>query len=62
MLAFRKALQGADITFQGEKIPVTVSVGLAGWKSGEPPDKWFERADKAMYQAKTTGRDRIIAA
>lgn len=45
--------------------PVTVSCGLAEWKTGEGPDTvdtLFSRADAALYDAKKAGRNRIALA
>jgi diguanylate cyclase (GGDEF)-like protein len=40
----------------------TVSVGVATWDGRETPDALELRADRAMYQAKELGRDRVVAA
>lgn len=39
---------------------ITVSMGLAGFIPGESRDDWLERADRALYQAKSSGRNRAI--
>ncbi len=39
---------------------VTASFGVALLKPGESVDSWLARADAALYQAKETGRDRIV--
>lgn len=41
---------------------VTVSIGLAVADHGEAPDLLFRRVDRALYRAKTAGRDRIEVA
>jgi diguanylate cyclase len=41
---------------------VTVSIGVACYEPGEPLAQWIERADAALYQAKKTGRDRVVSA
>lgn len=44
--------------------PVTVSIGLAGTDgavSSLTPEQWLEVADKNLYQAKTQGRNRVVA-
>lgn len=40
--------------------PVTVSIGGAVLQPYEPWNSWLQRADHCLYQAKSTGRDRII--
>lgn len=40
--------------------PVTVSIGAAVLKPGEPAHEWLARADRAMYRAKREGRDRVV--
>lgn len=56
----RLTIQNHPFVFEGTKIPVTISSGVA---SKTPLDKdWttiFERADKALYQSKGAGRNRV---
>ena len=40
---------------------VTVSVGLTAVEPGEPLEEAFARADRLLYTAKSTGRDRLCA-
>jgi diguanylate cyclase (GGDEF)-like protein/PAS domain S-box-containing protein len=40
----------------------TCSAGLAAWRPGESVDELVARADAALYEAKGTGRDRLVAA
>lgn len=42
-----------------EPIRITASMGIARLRSGETAAGWIERADRALYQAKHGGRDRI---
>lgn len=42
--------------------PVTASFGVALLKPDESPEEWFGRADAALYQAKESGRDRMVFA
>ncbi len=41
---------------------VTVSIGAARWPDdGNDPDTVLKRADQALYQAKMSGRDKVVA-
>ncbi len=41
-------------------LSVTVSAGLAMYRREETPDQVILRADRALYQAKETGRDKLV--
>jgi diguanylate cyclase (GGDEF)-like protein/hemerythrin-like metal-binding protein len=40
-------------------VRVTVSIGAAVYAAGESAGEWIHRADRAMYEAKRAGRDRV---
>jgi diguanylate cyclase (GGDEF)-like protein len=46
---------------EGESTRLTVSCGMAEYTAGDTLDSLVERADKALYEAKRTGRDRIVS-
>jgi diguanylate cyclase (GGDEF)-like protein len=54
-----KAVRHLVVAFDGREIRVTVSIGLAAVRSGDTRETWLEEADRALYRAKRTGRDRI---
>jgi diguanylate cyclase (GGDEF)-like protein len=56
---FRKEMEGFPYSCNSEEIHVTVSIGIAEYRAGESQESWIERADRAMYQAKQAGRNRI---
>jgi diguanylate cyclase (GGDEF)-like protein/hemerythrin-like metal-binding protein len=41
---------------------VTVSIGAAELEQNEDAEGWFQRSDKALYEAKTQGRDQVVCA
>jgi len=44
------------------EIGITVSIGVAEQQPGEDGAGWLARADKALYEAKNAGRDRVAEA
>ena len=55
-------VRALEVPGPGDTVKVTVSVGVADAHPGEPADSWFARADRALYQAKAAGRDRVAIA
>jgi two-component system cell cycle response regulator len=51
----------AEVASAPSPVPVTVSVGLATW-DGESAEEFLHRADAALYAAKDSGRNRVMAA
>ncbi|WP_297440019.1 diguanylate cyclase [Sulfurimonas sp.] len=41
-------------------LPITVSFGVAEYKDCESKDSFFKRADNALYEAKKSGRNRVV--
>jgi diguanylate cyclase (GGDEF)-like protein len=57
------ALRGAVTAISpGAGRPVTLSAGVAALLPGEDADGWLRRADRALYEAKHAGRDRVVVA
>ena len=57
----RKNVREMDLTHAGIEHVITVSVGVAaGVSAGEQIEDIVERADRALYAAKRTGRDRVV--
>lgn len=57
----RVAIANADWSQIAEGLSVTVSIGLAIGKGDVPSGLLLQMADRRLYMAKTTGRDRIIS-
>ncbi len=57
----REAVKSCGINSRGKPVPITISCGLSCARPGDTKESLFERADKALYQAKQAGRDRVVA-
>ncbi|MFH0985577.1 MAG: GGDEF domain-containing protein [Candidatus Omnitrophota bacterium] len=56
----RKQFEQNPFSYEGVKIPLTVSIGVSALRSGETvPDIMVLRADEALYRAKSEGRNRV---
>jgi diguanylate cyclase (GGDEF)-like protein len=63
MVAERIRKTVADFTYlyNGKIIPVTISIGSATFVQDETLDNFQSRADKALYAAKSQGRNRVVS-
>ncbi|MDN3222295.1 diguanylate cyclase [Pseudomonas nunensis] len=55
----RASIEACPFHFKGERVTVTISMGLAAFKPGEHSDMVLKRADQALYRAKNAGRNRV---
>ncbi|MES1191634.1 MAG: diguanylate cyclase [Steroidobacter sp.] len=46
--------------YRGQPVPITISCGVSELKQNDSAESVFERADKALYQAKKQGRNRCL--
>jgi diguanylate cyclase (GGDEF)-like protein len=56
----RKTVEGTKFEYKEKRIWVTISMGITECTGGQDLNKFMEIADQALYQAKETGRNRII--
>jgi two-component system cell cycle response regulator len=57
----RSAVEGMTVLDEkSQRMPVTVSIGIACLEVNDSVDVLIERADRAMYQAKASGRNRVV--
>ncbi|TWT52729.1 putative diguanylate cyclase YdaM [Rubripirellula amarantea] len=53
----RMAISQREILFEGKRLRVTASVGVAALESDESIEQWVQRADDGLYRSKEKGRD-----
>ncbi|QYJ81968.1 GGDEF domain-containing protein [Shewanella aegiceratis] len=58
----QQALRQSSLNWQGSLLPISASFGIVTTATGDTPDSLLALADKAMYRAKETGRDRCCTA
>lgn len=59
----RKAVESLDVQYEGNHIPVTISIGIALQpQDGDALDTLMVAADERLYIAKNSGRNRFCAA
>ncbi len=59
MESLRAAIEACPFHFKGERVTITVSIGLSAFKTGERSEIVLKRADQALYRAKDAGRNRV---
>ena len=57
----RAAIATAPFEAEGKTLEVTASLGCAALAAGEPPEALLARADARLYEAKRTGRNRVLS-
>jgi diguanylate cyclase (GGDEF)-like protein len=59
----RRLVEKSTVVHDEIEITFTISLGIAGFKKTyRDSTQWLEAADKALYKAKETGRNRVILA
>lgn len=58
----RRAVQSVSIHYANAEFNVTVSMGVTSYRENEALDTMMERGDKALYEAKQTGRNKAVSA
>nr|WP_239031191.1 GGDEF domain-containing protein [Pseudoalteromonas sp. MMG024] len=56
----RRSVKAIPFKFKQKAVTITISFGATQLKEGDSMQEAFDRADEALYQAKNSGRDRIV--
>ena len=60
MEQLRKTVEASEFIFEGAKINVTITIGLAEYAPDLSTDKWVQKADEGLYYGKTHGKNQVI--
>lgn len=61
MERLRAAIEACPFHFKGQRVTITVSSGVAAFRSAEQSTLVLKRADQALYRAKSAGRNQVQA-
>ncbi len=56
----REAVAASLFEFDGERLGITMTFGIAAHRKGEPLDACIARADTALYHGKERGRNKVM--
>ncbi|MFT5561025.1 MAG: diguanylate cyclase [Litorivivens sp.] len=59
MESLREGIEQSQIKWEKKDLQLTVSIGIADFKGKDILQSAFARADRALYQAKTNGRNQV---
>jgi two-component system, cell cycle response regulator len=57
----REAIASRPVAVNGFRIPLTISIGVAAWADDADAESLIRRADKGLYRAKGSGRNRVCS-
>lgn len=57
----RQAIADRPVAANGFRIPLTISIGVATWTDDSGAESLIRRADKGLYRAKGSGRNRVCS-
>ncbi|MDH5408109.1 MAG: GGDEF domain-containing protein, partial [Gammaproteobacteria bacterium] len=55
----RRAIESYPFVYDRQEIAMTASFGIATLKTSDNPERLFNKADAALYQAKEAGRNQV---
>jgi diguanylate cyclase (GGDEF)-like protein len=58
---FRLLIEAQVTTYQEVNVKVTISLGVSELTAGDSAESLLKKADEALYQAKNSGRNRVVA-
>lgn len=60
MESIRNDIEHLKIPYQDSYINITISAGISTYISGDNKDTILQRADDNLYEAKETGRNKVV--
>ncbi|MBJ7537839.1 GGDEF domain-containing protein [Marinomonas transparens] len=59
--AIRQQVEKTPFNMNGEPVSISVSIGISQLQANDEPETLFSKADKQLYSAKETGRNKVMS-
>lgn len=56
----RKHVAEEKFEYEGQNVPVTITIGVAGYQSNRTIDAWIQEADGKLYEGKNSGKNKVV--
>ena len=56
----RRTIESNPVSFEGQEIKVTITIGAASKRTEQTIDQWVQEADNRLYYGKNNGKNRVI--
>jgi diguanylate cyclase (GGDEF)-like protein len=56
----RSAVENYNFDIKGNPVKLTISIGVDTWDFVISKEEFIEHADRALYKAKSLGRNRVV--
>jgi diguanylate cyclase (GGDEF)-like protein len=57
----RTTIAARSLWYDEQRVSVTITIGVAPYKSGLTITEWINEADKLLYEGKQAGKNRVVA-
>jgi diguanylate cyclase (GGDEF)-like protein len=58
---FRRQVEEFEFLYEGQKLHLTITIGVAAGRPDDSMETWVNRADMKLYEGKTTGKNKVVA-
>ena len=58
---FRQIIESESFEYEGEKLKITITIGVAEYAKDISLEQWVELADEKMYSGKNTGKNKVVS-
>ena len=55
-----RTVENHEFAFEGNKLRLTVTSGLAFYEAGMDREQWIQKADMRLYKGKTSGKNQVV--